>query len=105
MGTRLAELSQTLRDLLVHQQNVAPSRAAQPQSSMQQVALEDGAHGSEESAGEAAPATAAMPQPSMQQTVPVIVHGPPQPQKAAVPIRAEVIAVASPLPDHDPSSR
>ena len=73
MGARLAELSLTLRDLL--------SQADSPHTGDGRVAaIEGGAHESEGSA--------------------VIVHEPPQQQAAAVAVRAEVIAVARPLPHH-----
>ena len=103
MGARLAELSLTLRELLDRQQN-AQRNEADAESSVggdgRVAAIEGGAHESEGSADEAARATAATPEPSMQQAAPVIVHEPPQQQAAAVAIRAEVIAVARPLPHH-----
>ena len=103
MGARLAELSLTLRDLLDRQQN-AQRNEADAESSVggdgRVAAIEGGAHERGGSADEAARATAATPEPSMQQAAPVIVHEPPQQQAAAVAIRAEVIAVARPLPHH-----
>ena len=78
MGARLAELSLTLRDLL--SQADSPRRNEADTGDGRVAAIEGGAHESEGSA--------------------VIVHEPPQQQAAAVAVRAEVIAVARPLPHH-----
>ena len=103
MGARLAELSLTLRDLLDRQQN-AQRNKADAESSVggdgRVAAIEGGAHESEGSADEAARATAATPEPSMQQAAPVIVQHAAGGASNRPPARAEVIAVARPLPHH-----
>ena len=78
MGARLVQLSLSLRDLL--SQADSPRRNEADTGDRRVRAIEGGAHESEGSA--------------------VIVHEPPQQQAATVAIRAEVIAVARPLPHH-----